>query len=183
MSINIYGKIIIVIFFLMLVPDFILSLGGRDTYLFHRYPILVNVGIIVTIITVAMIFVELIILFKNNKIMAISFFVSLILLYFFSKLLIGILIDRSVLEAHIEVEAFFRNKGFVENTIVKIEDEVVPFYEKFLTIDFSKKDILLQWKSPQYGQYEFKVLPLSTRSFFVRLSTRQNRPNIIWVHK
>ena len=166
-----------------LLPDFILSLSGRDTYLFYRYPLLVDIGIIVIIVIGAIFFVEVAVLLKKNKrLMAICFFASSLLLCLLCKLSIDVLVEKSVSEARLEVESFFMNKGLGRSEIVKIEDDVAPFYSKYLTVDFSKEDLLLKWKSPQFGKYEFKVSPPNTQPFLVRLSTLQNQSNKIWIH-
>ena len=180
---NFYAKIIVTIFFLVLLPDFILSLGGRDTYLFYHYPALVNVGRVVIIIACVLCLIEIISLFFKKKwIMAISFCTGILLFFGVSKCSINVLIDKSVLEAHHEVGEFFINKGFNYTGAVKIEDDVVIFYDRYMMSDFSEKNLQLLWKSPQLGKYEFRVSTTNTQPFLVRLSTLQNKPNKIWIH-
>jgi hypothetical protein len=178
-----YVKIFIVLFFLVLLPDFVLSLSGRDTYLFYRYPLLVDIGIIVAIITGAIFLLEVAILFKNKQLLAIFFFSGGLFLCLLCKLSIGVLAEKSASEARLEVESFLMNKGLGGSEIVKIEDEVATFYSKYLTADFSKEDLVLMWKSPQFGKYEFKVSSPNTQPFLIRLSTLQNESNKIWIHR
>ena len=184
MKASIYLKIFIAILFLILLPDFILSLSGRDTYLFYRYPQLVNIGIFVAIAGFVLVIVEIVgLLVKKNWIRSACYCTGALIFVLSCKISIGMLVEKSVNEARHEVEMFLMSKGIVENLAVDIEEDASSFYKEYIIGQFSKNDLQLKWKAPQYGRYEFMVSSKDIKPFMVRLSTLQNKQNEIRVYK
>ncbi|MDL2274965.1 hypothetical protein LJC22_02420 [Desulfosarcina sp. OttesenSCG-928-G10] len=178
-----HGKLFITVFFLILLPDFILSLGGRDTFLFHAFPLLVDMGIAASMIMGVLIFIKLIdFLIENKRIEAICLCVGVLLFGLLCNALIAVLAEKSVAEAHLQIESFFINKGIATDATVQIEDDVSLLYRNYLTKNFSAADLQLVWKTPHLGIYEFKISPPNTQPFRVQLSTSQDKPNKIWIH-
>lgn len=183
MKTKVFFDFFITIFCLIFIPDLILSISGRDTYLFYRYPVLVNIGILAIIIFFILFTIEVVRLIAKKKwIKTVSLLFGVFLFLFACKISTGILINKSVSEARQEVEVFFEKNDVGESWTINIEDEVRPLYRKYITDNFSKDDLQLMWKSPQYGKYEFKISS-DHHSFLVRLSILQDKPNEIWVHK
>lgn len=185
MKSTIYIKIFIAVLFLILLPDFILSLSGRDTFLFYRYPPLVEISTFVAIAGLVLFIVEVVgLLAKKKWIMSAYYGVGALIFVLACNIFIGILVEKSVNEARNEVELFFKTKGNVENLIVDIDEDASILYKEYTTVgQFSNSDLQLKWKAPQHGKYEFMVSSKDSKPFMVKLSTMQNEPNKIWVYK
>jgi hypothetical protein len=170
----------VIVLALIIFPDLVLTISGRDSYLIVHSPVLIDVGILIYGISFVYLLVIVIRAISQKKWKQVAVVLAAVaLLVAIYQYTVTTLTNKSIAEAREKVGNFFEKKN---NVTVNIDDNAKEGYEQYLKKNRGIQSLILTLKVPHLRIYEFKVVPFDTSPFFVRLTVHQNSSDRIWIH-
>jgi len=178
-----YIKIIVVCLMLASTPDFILSLAGRNTYMFHIFPSFKAIGSVCLVIFCFMVLIKLFqIVIEKKWIYVVSIVFLIVIAVLAIKETVIVLEKKSVEDSRIKVVALLESKGALYDFTIEIEDDARNMYAVYMEREFNPNEISLVWKVPRFGIYEYHVEAPGNGSFLLRHYATQEGRDRVWVH-
>ena len=179
-----YLKIFIVLSSLILIPDLILSLSGRETYIIIHSSLFIDMGIFISFALFVIVVLEIVNLLKKKEWKtSLLICLSIVIVVFFCKIMINHLVNISIYEAEVVVSRFLNDSNSLNSKLeVSIDDKVKNLFDDFLTHGGGVQSMVLALNVPHLRLYDFKIIPNDSQPFFIRHTVSQSENDKIWIH-
>lgn len=175
-------KTVLFVITVVFLPDLILSISGRDTYLFHLHPVISNIEIASILLVCVCFVIGIINHIINKQWRNLVFSLLIVIVVTLASIeAISYYENQSIKESTEKTIIFLKSKGFDNKIEVSFEDNTEPLFQQYLLKEFSPNDIELVWASAWFGRYEFRINN-ADKPFYIRLYTLRNEPDELWVH-